>query len=167
MVPTLQIVGYKKSGKTQTINDLLVVAAQFKKAAVVLKHDIHGAQMDRPGTDTAAFTAHGAKMTVLVSGSDLFIHQKRSTRLLKLSELLGNLPPHDLQVLEGFKAADYPKLVLLRSGETLENLPPLTHVIAAASLTSPSATDVLDFSGSKQRQEWFATYFREELKWKN
>ena len=112
--PILQLVGYKNSGKTTLLIALLrrFRAEGFTVAAV--KHDAHDFDYDRPGTDTWRMAEAGADFVAITSP-----HRTAWTtaRPASLDELIGHAAHADLVLVEGFKDAPYPKLVLLRGKE--------------------------------------------------
>lgn len=162
MVAPLQIVGFKKSGKTTAIKDFLAVLKRQHQPVCVLKHDAHNAQMDQAGTDTARFTAAGAQ-TVLLATDQATMVQQQITRPPTAAQLIATYAqPEQFCLLEGFKAAAYPKLVLVRPGERPIDFEQLSHITAYASLHTPEFSTCLDFSTSAQRQAWFTTYLQKE-----
>lgn len=119
-VPILQVVGYKNSGKT-TLSCKLIAAFTAKGIRVgSAKHDAHQFELDDIGTDSSKHLASGAIQTVLTS--------ETATRLMRPSEMaLEEIAEHmegsiDLLIAEGFKAAPYPKIALLRDPHDLDHL---------------------------------------------
>ena len=128
-LPVLQIVGYKNSGKTTLLCGLVrrFRAEGFTVAAI--KHDAHGFDFDRPGTDTRKMADAGADFVAIASPHRTAWTRNRS---LSLDELIGLAAGADLALVEGFKDAPHPKLVLLRDAE---DLPLLDLANAAAAIT--------------------------------
>ncbi|MFD1319133.1 molybdopterin-guanine dinucleotide biosynthesis protein B [Loigolactobacillus zhaoyuanensis] len=160
MVAPLQVVGFKKSGKTTTINDFLTILKQLNVPVCVLKHDAHRAQMDQPGTDTATFATSGAQTVLLATNQAVMVRQQ-VPQLPNAAQLIATYAkPEQFCLLEGFKTAAYPKLVLVHSGERPSNFAKLTQVVAYASLTPPEFSGCLDFSTAALRQAWFTAYLQ-------
>lgn len=154
MAVTLQIIGYKKSGKT-TVTAALTQALHTKGLRVsVIKHDAHDAAMDVAGTDTARFAASGADSVILQSANGLFYHQSQPQDV-SAPALIDWLPDDvDVILIEGFKPAPYPKLVLLRPEDHLADFAKFSNVIQTASLNNyPAAT----LTGVAAITTWFFT----------
>ena len=160
MAPTLQIIGFKKSGKTTTVNDFLTCCQQLQLTTSVLKHDEHESQMDQANTDTARFSDHGAQQVILATATGVFQHEQVATPPTpqRLRQLVR--PNNDLCLMEGFKTADYPKIVLLRPQDQPADFGALTHVLAWASLWPLNQTTVLDWQTPAARQHWFQHYWQ-------
>lgn len=122
----IQIVGYKNSGKTTLIGALLQHwSAQGKKVAVI-KHDAHEFEMDHAGTDTYAHTQLGAAAIAISSATrTAMIEQQPSS----LEQLIARFAVgYDLILVEGFKQADYPKVVIVADEEGVSLPAELSHV---------------------------------------
>lgn len=114
-VPVLQIVGYKNSGKTTLACRLIhALSAQGLRVGSA-KHDAHQFQLDDPGTDSSRHLLHGAVETVLTSPEATRIMRRSAASLREIAESMRGRV--DLVIAEGFKAADYPKIALIRRTE--------------------------------------------------
>ena len=116
-VPVVAVSGVKNSGKTMLITAMLphLIAAGLKVA--VIKHDGHSFTPDSPGTDTDKHLRAGA------CGTDIFDAEKfKLVRRVAVDEgdLIGLFPDADLILLEGFKHSRWPKLELVRAGNSRE-----------------------------------------------
>ncbi|WP_239617566.1 molybdopterin-guanine dinucleotide biosynthesis protein B [Cohnella mopanensis] len=126
----VQIVGYKNAGKTTlTCAFVREFSAQGIRVGT-LKHDAHTFEPDLPGKDTWQHRQAGAHITGITSPSRTAWVQEQST---PIERLVAGMEAESVQflVIEGFKQASYPKVVLLRSEEDA-NLFSLPNVIAAA-----------------------------------
>jgi len=111
------ICGYKKSGKTVLIEQLLEVLIAEGLSVGVVKHHNEPVEADTPGTDTYRFFQAGADV-VGYDGKTLSLH-RHQTGEFNLAEELGFLVnKKDLVLVEGFKKSAIPKIWLLREGET-------------------------------------------------
>ncbi|WP_151736344.1 molybdopterin-guanine dinucleotide biosynthesis protein B [Paenibacillus tengchongensis] len=129
--PVCQIVGYKNSGKTTLICALLPYLSAHGCKVGVIKHDAHDFEADREHTDTWRHRQAGAAAVAITSPHrTALIEERRST----LTGLLAAMAPYDYVLVEGFKAAGYPKVVLLR---TEQDLPLLEAPNAAAAAVWP------------------------------
>jgi molybdopterin-guanine dinucleotide biosynthesis protein MobB len=111
------ICGYKKSGKTTLIEQLLDVLMAEGLSVGVIKHHNEPVEADIPGTDTHRFFQAGADV-IGYDGRSLFLrrHQAEGFSLDQELALFGKKT--DLVLVEGFKESAIPKIWLLREGET-------------------------------------------------
>lgn len=124
-----QIVGYKNTGKTTLVCRL---TERFKQAGYkvgTIKHDAHDFQMDTPGTDTWKHQAAGADITAITSSVKTAIIKQLPEPLDRLIE---QMTEADVILIEGFKAASYPKIIAIRSAADYELLEQLSCPLAAA-----------------------------------
>lgn len=129
-----QVVGYKNSGKTTVMSELIRYFFNLDVKVGSLKHHGHGGEPDAPKhTDSSLHFESGTVM----SG----VQGENSTQFMmgfpfKLDELIGMYRYFsiDLLMIEGYKQADYPKIVLLKSLEELVLLDELTNIIAVGSM---------------------------------
>jgi len=125
----LGVCGFKKSGKTTLIEQLLLELNRRPLRLAVIKHQNEPiVVIDQPGTDTHRFFNAGAAVLGWDNHS-LFIHRRQSPppTLDQLLSLLGD--DFDLILIEGFKHSPHPKIFLLRPGET-QPPPDVTTILA-------------------------------------
>lgn len=127
MAPVIQIVGYKNSGKTTLITRLAKLFNGINLRVAVIKHDLHGFDADREGTDSFRHREAGAAAAAITSPWRTAIFEERETTL---AELVARFDGYDLILVEGFKQASYPKMVLLRSAEDEPLIRELSQVCA-------------------------------------
>lgn len=126
----LQIVGYKNSGKTTLLCRLVSHYASLGWKVATLKHDAHEFEMDRPHTDTWKHRQAGAWLTGITSpGETAWIRHGET----QLEALLDEARGADLVLVEGFKQAQYPKIVLLRNEADRPLLEQCSQIIAVYS----------------------------------
>lgn len=115
MRKVLAVSGVKNSGKT-TVLETLVSALTLRGLRVaVIKHDGHRFSPDSPGTDTARHLAAGA------CGAAVFDAEKyQLVKYAPVSErtLMDQFPEADLILLEGFKGSAWPKIEVVRGGNS-------------------------------------------------
>jgi molybdopterin-guanine dinucleotide biosynthesis protein MobB len=109
-LPLLAVCGHSGAGKTTLIEAAVRRLRRRGLAVAVVKHDVHGLNVDRRGKDSDR---------LFRSGADVFLHGPRE-RLARLhsggfDELLGR---YDLVLVEGWKRAPLPKVWLLGAGES-------------------------------------------------
>ena len=107
--------GVKNSGKTTLIAAMLphLMAAGLKVATV--KHDGHSFQADPEGTDTGIHMEAGAWGTAIFDGEKYKVVRRDA---VEERELIARFPDADLVLLEGFKHSTWPKLELVRPGNS-------------------------------------------------
>ncbi|RVU70970.1 MULTISPECIES: molybdopterin-guanine dinucleotide biosynthesis protein B [Lactobacillus] len=158
MAITLQIIGHKKSGKT-LITEALIKALTAKKIQVAaIKHDAHVGQMDVPGTDSERFFEAGAGSVILESQHGFFLHQRS---VPTLQEEVERLKDYDVILIEGHHGENFPKVILLKEGETKANWSQSEAVIAFASLTANPAANIC---GQEEIVAKLINYLKEELR---
>ncbi|TDL98436.1 molybdopterin-guanine dinucleotide biosynthesis protein B [Macrococcus brunensis] len=145
MVKILQVVGYKKSGKTTVVNQLILAAKAQGMTVSVIKHhgDKSGQEIDIPlKRDHITFMTSGADESI-VEGYD-YVHKLSKPKSLEriIAEDVTSSP--DLILIEGYKEADYDKLVLLRDSADYELLE-LKNIICTIKTEDISLTDFSQF----------------------
>jgi molybdopterin-guanine dinucleotide biosynthesis protein B len=117
------ITGWKNSGKTRLVAGLVSELSARGFVVSTIKHAHHGFDVDKPGTDSFAHRAAGAKEVALVSGIRwVMMHELRGDDEPTLDEVLARLSPCDLVIIEGFKTYPHPKIEATRS-ETKRDQP--------------------------------------------
>ena len=117
------IVGRSGSGKTTLITALLHHFGASGLRVNVIKHSHHDLELEPPHKDSARFRAAGAA-EVLVSSPYRFalVHELRHEAEPSLAEQLARLAPADLTLVEGYQAADIPRLEVFRPATGLAPL---------------------------------------------
>lgn len=108
--------GIKNSGKTTLITRVLPILARHGIRTAVIKHDGHDFEADVPGTDSYRHFQAGAYGTAVFSGEKYMVvkRQKQTSE----EELMNLFPEADLILLEGFKDSFYPKIEVIRRGNS-------------------------------------------------
>jgi molybdopterin-guanine dinucleotide biosynthesis protein MobB len=113
----LAVCGFKDSGKTTLIEEVVPQLRARGVAVAVVKHDAHGVQFDRPGKDSDRLFRAGAD--VVVRGANESAARWRPEGAPDLGQTLARLgASHDLVLVEGHKQTSLAKLWLLGEGET-------------------------------------------------
>ncbi|WP_379152004.1 molybdopterin-guanine dinucleotide biosynthesis protein B [Paenibacillus sp. sgz5001063] len=124
-----QIVGYKNSGKTSLICDLIPLLQQRGCSVAVIKHDGHDFNMDHEGTDTWKHRQAGASAVAITSKGRTSVIRERGS---SLAELIDTFVEYDFVLVEGFKQERYPKIVLIHREEDIFLLDGTSHIMAMA-----------------------------------
>ena len=107
--------GVKNSGKTTLIESMLPHLTAAGLAVAVIKHDGHSFLPDDPATDTGRHLAAGACGTALFDGEKCRVVKRGS---FDENDFIPLFPEADLILLEGFKGSRWPKLELVRTGNS-------------------------------------------------
>lgn len=132
----VSLLGVSGSGKT-TLAALLVHRWSLQGLTVgYVKHASHGFEMDRAGKDTDRVASAGAAgIAVTGPGGTAFVVRGEPEAPEAIVERF--FPDHDVVVLEGFRAAGFPSVVVVGDAEpavaVAEARGPVLAVIAGAS----------------------------------
>lgn len=108
--------GVKNSGKTTLVERLIPALIAKGLSVATIKHDGHDFEADVPGTDSYRHFAAGAIGSVVYSGTK-FSLVKRAEGVSE-TELARFFPEADVILLEGFKGSRYPKIEIVRKGNS-------------------------------------------------
>ena len=139
------ISGVKNSGKTTLICRLLEIFKEKGLRVAVLKHDGHDFEPDVPGTDTYHQLQAGAYGTAVFSkGKYMLVKQQPQ---ISEKELMGFFPEADLILLEGFKYSSYPKIEIVRKGNSAESVCNPKRLMAIATNLDAEEREAMTVSG--------------------
>lgn len=148
MPQIIQIVGYKNTGKTTLIKQLVHYFSKQNWKVGTLKHHGHGGDINLPKeTDSTSQFEAGA----LISGvqgeslTQLTFHNLPFDQLINIYATL----PLDILLIEGYKQAKYPKIVLLENGNDLSLLDELSNIIAVGTEDTSIIKDYPVFDSTK------------------
>lgn len=162
MTHIVQIVGYKNTGKTTLMKLLVHHFSEQKMKVGTLKHHGHGGDIDLPeNTDSTSQFKAGS----LISGVQGETLTQLTFHNIPIDELV-NMYPVDLLLIEGFKEADYPKIVLLKSRKELSLVDDLTHILAVGTQDFSITKDYPTFDSTKVADHIteLATYITNKVK---
>ncbi len=110
------VVGYKNAGKTGLMERLVTEITGRGFSVSTLKHAHHTFDVDRPGKDSYRHRHAGAHQVLLSSRARwALMTELRDKDELPLSDLLQQLDPVDLILVEGYKRDDHPKVEAYRA----------------------------------------------------
>lgn len=104
----ISVVGYKKTGKTTLVENLVCALKNFGSVGTI-KH-LHEHNINNPGTDTWKHASAGADVVIGVTQSEL-VKFSRENNLTKALDELADMGM-DFGVIEGFKESKLPKIAL-------------------------------------------------------
>lgn len=116
----LAVSGVKNSGKTTLITKLLPELKKRGLQVAVIKHDGHDFEADVPGTDSWKYAQAGADGTCVFSAKKYMVVKYAPAP--SVEELIGAFPEVDVILLEGFKYSEYPKIEVIRKGNSSESV---------------------------------------------
>ena len=130
MVKVLQVVGYKKSGKTTTMNRIIKQLKAMDCEVSVIKHhgEIGGQEIDIPRTrDHITYIESGADESIVQGYA--YIHKLRKNEPIELKTIIDEeVTSKDIVLIEGYKQAHYDKIVLYNHHEDKEALSQLQNI---------------------------------------
>lgn len=112
--PCIAIVGWKNTGKTTLVANLVKYLTDTGLAVSTLKHAHHSYDLDQAGTDSFAHRQAGAREVVLASGKRWAIqHELTDASEPTVWDMLKKMAPCDLVIVEGYKREALPKIEVL------------------------------------------------------
>lgn len=120
-LPVVGVCGYSGSGKTTLLVHLVPLLRRQGLSVLVVKHDAHGLEVDRPGKDTALLFAAGAE--VLARDAVQSFARGHVGDDTSLASLVSRASAwHDVILVEGHKDVALPVKIWLR--RTANDAPP-------------------------------------------
>ena len=109
------IVGWKNSGKTTLVENLVKNITDQGYKVSTIKHAHHSFDIDHEGTDSFRHRKAGAKEVVLASRKRwALIHELMDETEKDFDFLVNRIAPTDLILVEGFKAEVHNKIEVIR-----------------------------------------------------
>lgn len=114
MTPVVSFVGRSGTGKTTFLESLLPRMVERGFRVLVIKHDVHKFEVDKPGKDSWRLTQAGAWRVLLTNAEKMALMGETDgdVPLLTLVERYGR--DADLVITEGFRSSAVPKFVVRR-----------------------------------------------------
>lgn len=159
--PVVAISGVKNSGKTTLITAML---PHFQRAGIqvaVIKHDGHTFEPDPPDTDTGRYLAAGAAGAAIYDGETSKVIWRKKP---DLEQLIALFPQADLILLEGGKHSHWPKLELVREGNSAQSVCNPATLLALVTNTSLRLPRIptLSLDDPAQVAGFVVQYFKKE-----
>ena len=103
------VVGWKNTGKTTLIEKLIKEFNNRDLSISTIKHSHHNFSVDQQGTDSFRHFNAGAKETILASEKK-WVKFSRQICDSNLSDLIEQIIPVDIVMVEGFKLSGHKKI---------------------------------------------------------
>ena len=153
------IAGWKNSGKTGLMERLVAEFTARGLRVSTVKHAHHSFDVDHPGKDSYRHRAAGAAQVMLSSGKRwALMTELQGAPEPPLADLLAQLAPVDLVLVEGFKRESHPKIEAHRAATGQGLLAPNDPTIRAVASDSAPEIDrpVLDLDDTKGIADFIA-----------
>ena len=109
------LAGWSGSGKTTLLVSLIPALIARGLAVSTVKHAHHLFDVDKPGKDSYVHREAGAHEVLIASDQRwALMHEHRGAPEPLLAELVAQLAPVDLVLVEGFKREGHPKIEIHR-----------------------------------------------------
>ena len=155
------VTGWKNSGKTGLMERLITEFTARGLSVSSIKHAHHSFDIDHPGRDSYRHRDAGARQVLLASRNRwALMHELRDEDEPSLGDLLKQLSPVDLVLIEGYKRDRHPKIEAHRK-ETGQPLiaPEDETIVAVASDTSVTIDrPVLDLNDTASIANFIGQY---------
>jgi len=109
------VTGFKNAGKPGLMERLVADIAARGFSVSTLKHAHHSFDVDQPGKDSHRHRTAGAQQVVLASSNRwALMTELRDAPEPSLAELIAQMAPVDLILIEGWKRDTHPKIEAIR-----------------------------------------------------
>jgi molybdopterin-guanine dinucleotide biosynthesis adapter protein len=156
---TIGFIGYSNTGKTTLIEKLVPLFTGRGLRVAAIKHAHHGFDMDRPGKDSFRYREAGAQQ-VLIATAQRWALLTETSQPATLADLLAQLAPCDLVIVEGFRSEGvFPRIEVRRATNTEPPMFPHDPNVIAIAADHPVETrlPVLDLNDAAKIAAFVAT----------
>ena len=143
------VTGWKNSGKTSLMERLITEFTARGLSVSSVKHAHHSFDIDHPGRDSYRHRDAGARQVLLASRNRwALMHELRDEDERSLGDLLKQLSPVNLVLIEGYKRDRHPKIEAHRKETGQPLIAPEDETIVAVASDTSVAIDrpVLDLN---------------------
>ena len=114
--PAVAFIGYQNSGKTTLVEKVIAELVRRGLTVGTVKHHGHaGFDIDVPGKDSWRHAHAGSRHVGLIC-ADRFAEYGNTASEMPLADMLARFTDVDVVLVEGYKAAGLPNVVVARSG---------------------------------------------------
>ena len=155
------VTGWKNSGKTGLMERLITEFTARGLTVSSIKHAHHSFDIDHPGRDSYRHRDAGARQVLLASRNRwALMHELRDEDEPSLGDLLEQLSPVDLVLIEGYKRDRHPKIEAHRKETGQPLIAPEDETIVAVASDTSVAVDrpVLDLNDTAAIANFIAQY---------
>lgn len=140
--PIVAIVGWKNSGKTTLVERLVAELVGKGQRVATVKHAHHVFQIDDGGSDSGRHRRAGAHQVAIVSPErTAIITELQGAPEPRLNEIVAQLEPCDIVLVEGYKREAVVKIEVRRLGAvSQEPLAPADESVIAVAADHPVDT---------------------------
>jgi molybdopterin-guanine dinucleotide biosynthesis protein MobB len=136
------VVGWKNAGKTGLMERLVTEITGRNFSVSTVKHAHHTFDVDHAGKDSFRHRQAGASQVLLASRNRIaLMHELRGTPEPPLADLLAQLAPVDLVLVEGYKRDNHPKVEAHRAVTGNSLIAPDDPTICAVASDTPLVLD--------------------------
>lgn len=146
------ITGWKNCGKTGLTERLVAEFTRRGLRVATIKHAHLSADIDQPGTDSHRHREAGAGQVLLATKTRwALMTELNGAPEPSLEDLLARLDPHDLVLIEGYKAGPHPKVECYRASANPDRTmiahdTPTVRLIAADGPLNDMPVPILDLN---------------------
>ena len=139
------IVGFKNSGKTFFISQIIKKLRSKNYRVASIKHAHHDFQIDHQNTDSYIHRISGSSQ-VIVSSSKRWvkINELEDSDEKTLNELISEISETDIVLVEGYKNENHPKIEVIKDGTSRHLFQSINNIRAIISDTKVN-TDLKQF----------------------
>ena len=155
------VTGWKNSGKTGLMERLITEFTARGVSVSSIKHAHHSFDIDHPGRDSYRHRDAGARQVLLASRNRwALMHELRDEDEPSLGDLLKQLSPVDLVLIEGYKRDRHPKIEAHRKETGQPLIAPEDETIVAVASDASVAIDrpVLDLNDTASIANFIAQH---------
>jgi len=126
------LAGWSGAGKTTLLAKVLPLIVARGLTVSTLKHAHHSFDLDQPGKDSHTHRMAGATEVLIASANRYaLMHELRGAPEPSFEELVRQMSPVDLLLVEGFKRHPHPKIEVYRSSLGKPHLHPEDPFVVA------------------------------------
>ena len=157
------VTGWKNSGKTGLMERLITEFTARGLSVSSIKHAHHSFDIDHPGRDSYRHRDAGARQVLLASRNRwALMHELRNEDEPSLGDLLKQLLPVDLVLIEGYKRDRHPKIEAHRKETGQPMIAPEDETIVAVASDTSVTIDrpVLDLNDTASIADFIAQHLK-------